>query len=536
MQVLAQTVGELHVGGKVSAVDGLVHEASRHRARCIVGEDRALALGNRRDGEEQIARGLDRRVHERVDSDAELERPDKRVVPTLRLHRAVGNRVVAHVEAHANGIRLVGFQALEHQVDLRVENHVAVCRILIKTDHLLEYLVRDALLVPEAKFVVTGVGTGHQLAARAVEVAGNRLQSDDALAVLHTVGLLVDSKAPHDRCGLRLRVHARCRVNLLDGNLTNLCGLLRRHGRNTLSQLVEAIAPVLDEVMIIEILFDDDVEHCHRQGGVRASAQLEVDISASGKPIDARVDLDETRSSTHRIDDSVAEEAVRVRLEGSLAPHDDDLGQLIALVVPTTRQSAGIVPLGIRRARDIGRSRKAGSIARVARLHVAVVRGSEHHRRVQRHRATLATGAGHADDRLGTVLLADALVVLLDDRERLVPRALDPRVFLAAISAVALHRLDDAGGAVHVILERDAPRAKTALGDRMVLVALDVNELAVLVNVEFKAAANRMASRRRPGAGTGDGHVVVFVTPRLSNVVHVGKTIQLHDGSCFVIA
>lgn len=59
MQVLAQTVGELHVGGEVSAVDGLMHEASRHRARCIVGKDRALALGNRRDGEEQIARGLE---------------------------------------------------------------------------------------------------------------------------------------------------------------------------------------------------------------------------------------------------------------------------------------------------------------------------------------------------------------------------------------------------------------------------------------------------------------------------------------------
>lgn len=87
------------------------------------------------------------------------------------LHRAVGKRVVAHVEAHADRIRLVGFQALEHQVDLRVEDHVAVCRILIKTDHLLEDLVGDAFLVAEAKFVMTRVGAGHQLAAGAVEVA-----------------------------------------------------------------------------------------------------------------------------------------------------------------------------------------------------------------------------------------------------------------------------------------------------------------------------------------------------------------------------
>ena len=245
---------------------------------------------------------------------------------------------------------------------------------------------------------MTGVGTGHQLAARTVEVAGDCLQGDDALAVLHTVGLLVDSKAPHDRCGLRLRVHARCRVNLLDGNLTNLCGLLRRHGRNALSQLVEAIAPVLDEVMIVEILFDDDVEHCHRQGGIRAGAQLKVDIGTSRKPIDARIDLDKTGSAAHRIDDGMSKEAVRVRLKRSLAPHNDDLGQLVALVVPATRQSTGVIPLGIRRARDISRRRKTRGVACVARLHIAVVRSTEHHRRIQRHRAAFTAGAGHANN------------------------------------------------------------------------------------------------------------------------------------------
>ena len=231
----------------------------------------------------------------------------------------------------------------------------------------------------------------------------------------------------------------------------------------------------------------------------------------------------------------MAEEAVRVRLKRSLAPHDDDLGQLVALVVPAARQSTRVIPLGVRRARDIGRRRKAGSIACVARLHVAIVRSAEHHRRIQRHRAALAAGAGHADDRFGTILLADALVVLLDDCERLVPRALDPCIFFAAVRAIALHRLDDTSRAVHVILKRDAPRAETALGDRMVFVALDVNELAVLINIKLEAAADRMASRRRPGAGTGNDHVVVFIAPRLADVVHVGKTIQLYDGSCFVI-
>ena len=89
MQVLAQAIGELHVGGQATAIDGLVHEASGNRAGRIVREDGALALGDGGDGQEDVAGRLDGGVHEQVDADAELEGLAQGVMPALGLHRGV---------------------------------------------------------------------------------------------------------------------------------------------------------------------------------------------------------------------------------------------------------------------------------------------------------------------------------------------------------------------------------------------------------------------------------------------------------------
>ena len=231
----------------------------------------------------------------------------------------------------------------------------------------------------------------------------------------------------------------------------------------------------------------------------------------------------------------MAEEAVRVGLERSLAPHDQNLGQRVALVIPAVGQRTRVIPLGIGGTRDVGGSRETRGVAGIAGLHIAVVGRAEHHRGIQRHGATLAACAGHADDGLGAVLVDDALVVLLDDGKGLVPGALFPGIRVATLGAIALHRGEDTGGAVDVVLQRDAPRAQTTLGDGMVLVALDVLEPAVLVDVELETAADGMASRRRPRAGAGDGVIAILVAPGLADVVDVGKGIQLHDWSCLVI-
>ena len=395
-------------------------------------------------------------------------------------------------------------------------------------------LFADALLEAEAGLVVARARAGEDLAAGDVQVAGDGHQGHRHLAVLHAVCLLVGREAPLDGAGLGGGVHARRGADLVGRNAADLGGLLGRHGGAPLGQLVEAVAPVLHEVVVVEVFLDDDVDHGHAERRVGAGAQLQEDVGPGCQPGHARIDDDEARAAAHGVHHRVTEEAVGVALERRLAPHHQDLGLLIALVVPAPRQRAGIVPFGIGGAADVGDGCQARRVAGVAGLRVAEVRRAEAHGAVGSERAALAARAGEHDDALAPVLRRDAVVLALDDVKRLVPRNLLPRVRVAAVLRVALHGMQQAGGVVHVVLERDAPRAQAALGDRVVLVAFHPHELPLAVHVQLEAASNRVTPRRRPGARARDGQAVFLVAPGLSDVVHVGKRIEFDDFGCLV--
>ena len=271
--------------------------------------------------------------------------------------------------------------------------------------------------------------------------------------------------------------------------------------------------------MVVEILVDDDVEHRHEQSRVGAGAQAQVVLCAGGDPVGTRVDGDELRAALHEVDDRVAEEAVGVRRQRVLADEHDDLGNLELGVVVGALEAACEVDFGIHGTQNVGGSRHAGQVARVAGLGVAVVRGCEHGCRIGHERAALTAGAGPNSHGGRAVLAGDALPLGLDEVERLVPGDALPLVGLAAELRIALHRILDAVLVVDVVLQGQAANAQTALGDRLVLVAFNLDELAFFVGVELNAAAYRMASRRRPHAGAGDSQSLFLESPRLADVV-----------------
>ena len=217
----------------------------------------------------------------------------------------------------------------------------------------------------------------------------------------------------------------------------------------------------------------------------------------------------------------MAEEAVWVRLERSLAPYHQAFGELVALVLPPARQCARVVPFGVRRTRDVGDGRQTRGGAGVTRLRVAEVRRTEAHGAVRRERAALASGAGEHHDGLAPIGGGDAVVLILDDVERLVPGNPLPSIGVAALLRIALHGMQKACRVVDVVFERKAPRAQATLGHRIVLVALDPHEPAPVVHVQFEAASHRMTSGWGPRTRTDDGQAVLLVSPRLADVVDV---------------
>ena len=217
----------------------------------------------------------------------------------------------------------------------------------------------------------------------------------------------------------------------------------------------------------------------------------------------------------------MAEKTVRIRLERSLAPYHQAFGQLVALVLPTARQCARVVPFGVRRARDVGDGRQTRGVAGVARLRVAEVRRSEAHGAIRRERAALASGAGEHHDGLASIGGGDAVVLVLNDVERLVPGNLLPGIGIAALLRIALHGMQKACRIVDVVFERYAPGAQAPLGHRVVLVALDSHEPAPIVHVQLETASHRMASGWGPRTRAGNGQAVLLVSPRLADVVDV---------------
>ncbi len=196
--------------------------------------------------------------------------------------------------------------------------------------------------------------------------------------------------------------------------------------------------------------------------------------------------------------------------EEGFAPDHDAFGIYERRVFEAAGQAAGIVDFRVGAAQVVRGRSHARHVAGVARLRVAHVGRTQHVGAVRAERAALAAGAHEEHDAFIAVLCRDAAVVLLDDVEGLVPRAALPFVGLSAMLRVALQGMDDAARIVHVVLERQATHAQAALGDLLVLVALDLDELALLVDVQLEAASDRMAPRRRPGSRAGDGAAVLL--------------------------
>ena len=99
--------------------------------------------------------------------------------------------------------------------------------------------------------------------------------------------------------------HAGRGDDLLLGHPCYLGRFRRCEIGDALGQLVEAETPLVDEVVVVEILGDDDVQHCQRNGRIAARTYAHVDLCTSCQVVYARVDDDDLRAALHAVDNPV---------------------------------------------------------------------------------------------------------------------------------------------------------------------------------------------------------------------------------------
>ncbi len=250
--------------------------------------------------------------------------------------------------------------------------------------------------------------------------------------------------------------------------------------------------------MVVQVLFDEHAQKAERQRRVGVGAQLHVVQGARGKPVHARVDVDELRAALQQFDDGMTPRAVGVGTQRVAAPVQQVLGLHEFGIVVASRQAVGKVVLDVAGAADHGAHRVARGHAREAGLRVALVRGHADAGGGVRHVAPgLAPRAGEHGQAVGAVLLLALADLFLYLVVRPVPRDRLPRGGVAAVRRVAVHGMHDAVGMVDQVEHAQAAHAQTALGDGIVHVALDLDALPVL-HVGEHAASHAMAARRRP--------------------------------------
>ena len=82
--------------------------------------------------------------------------------------------------------------------------------------------------------------------------------------------------------------------------------------RRALFQLVKAVAPFLDELMIVEVFLDDHVDHAEGERRVGAAANLKPKVGLRGEPSELGIDDDQLAATLHAVDHPVPQVAVGV--------------------------------------------------------------------------------------------------------------------------------------------------------------------------------------------------------------------------------
>ena len=202
----------------------------------------------------------------------------------------------------------------------------------------------------------------------------------------------------------------------------------------------------------------------------------------------------------------MAQRAVRVGDNRVVAPDDDVVRtypvRVVVAVNPVLRVVARVEVTDLH-----GRAEHARDVAALTgqKAHALVGRVED----VGEHGVVthdVAAGAAEHLDGLRAVFLLHRTQLALADLVGFLPSDLLPLV-LAAVSAVALERVQLAVLVIHNVGKRQAAQAQTALVVRVVRVAFHVVELAVLVDVHEDAAVV-MAARRRARIAAHDREAV----------------------------
>ncbi len=89
---------------------------------------------------------------------------------------------------------------------------------------------------------------------------------------------------------------------------------------NVLLQLLEPIAPRVDELVIIQVFVDDDIQERQTESRIGARTNLQMIFRMGTEPRKTRVDGNHLRTTLHHVDKSMTKKTVAVSIERVFSP------------------------------------------------------------------------------------------------------------------------------------------------------------------------------------------------------------------------
>ena len=236
-----------------------------------------------------------------------------------------------------------------------------------------------------------------------------------------------------------------------------------------LHELIEAVAPLADELVVGHALVDDGVQQRERERGVGAGTQREPQVGLRGGLGITRINHDDLQTLLLQV--GVAVHAAERGGAGVEAPQDE-------------RASGAQIGLERRPAGNAGLGHEGGDPAQ--KRVVETVRRAE---QVQEATAGEVIGARRSaggGDGLGAAFRFDLVESIGNLLDGLIVRDLLPLAL--ALLADALERMVDAGRMVHVQKRAGTTAAQTALA-RIIRITLDLDHVAILNIGEYAAVS-----------------------------------------------
>ena len=318
--------------------------------------------------------------------------------------------------------------------------------------------------------------------------------------------LVADAVADVDAHGLGGAHESRNLDDALLGDARDGSGPSGRELLDMLGQLIEAEAPVLDEVVIVEILADNDIQERKCEGAVGAGNDGQPVIGMGAQALLHGANVDNRHAAL-----------LGIKALGGIALVD---GGVLGVVTPYDEQLAFVELLGsgiggshVSRTADRHQAREHA--LGVADSGMQIVRGAVHVQETAAKRAEhrIVLGGQHAVG-FGAVLLFLLLQLRGDLVERLIPG--DLLELALALLAGALHGIQQAVRGIHGVHSRIALGAQRLRAAAVVVaslgVALDVRPTSVFDRAQGGAVGASGAAHLAPGVLDFDNGLGGFLT------------------------